>query len=502
MAVYKLNDYIELLEQSGLEPRFAAGSIPADGDILGLTADSREVAAGYMFICKGANFKQSYAVQAVESGAVVCVGENPIDGVGPFVRVSDIRLAMAVLAKKFYDDAPAKLVTAGITGTKGKSTTTHFLHSVLDSFMASEGRKETGLISTIETYDGVERFESHLTTPEPIDVYRHCYNAVGSGMSHMVIEVSSQALKYGRVEGIRFNVGCFLNIGQDHISPVEHADFDDYFHSKLRIFDISDAVCVNADSDHFDEIMEYAKGRCRVVTFGSHPQDDIYCSNIEIIDGKTHFHVRTPEYEGDMVLSISGLFNVSNALAVIAMAHVLGVPQECVRDGLYTAKVPGRMELFRSKDGKVVGIVNYAHNKLSFDATFQSAKIEYPGMKIVAIFGAAGGRAEIRRRDLPMTAEQYCDMILVTEDDPGPEPLEKICSEIAANISKCPYEIIYDRGDAIKRAVLDSSLGPRVIVATGKGDSSYMARGFDYVDYPSDVEFFQRYIEEYDRSTC
>ena len=210
--------------------------------------------------------------------------------------------------------------------------------------------------------------------------------------------------------------------------------------------------------------------------------------------------MKTPEYESEMILEIPGLFNVSNALGVVAMSYVLGIPERYVRSGLQKARVPGRNDIIESSDKNVVGIVSYAHNKLSFDATFQSVQVEFPGKKIVAVFGAAGGRAEIRRRDLPMTAEKYCDLILVTEDDPGTEPLSKICSEIAENISKCPYEVIYDRGEAIKRAVLDNSLGPRVIVATGKGDSSYMARGLGYVDYPSDVQLFRDYISEYDKT--
>ena len=208
--------------------------------------------------------------------------------------------------------------------------------------------------------------------------------------------------------------------------------------------------------------------------------------------------MRTPEYETDFSLSMPGIFNVSNALAAIAMSYVLGVPEHCVVSALAVSHAPGRNEVFSSKDGNVIGIVNYAHNQLSYEATFRSAKIEYPGKKIIAVFGAAGGRAEMRRHDLPVTAEKYCDLILVTEDDPGNEPLQKISSEIAANITKCPYEIIDDRGEAIGRAILDRTLGPKVVIAMGKGDSSYMARGFDFVDYPSDLEFMQKYLNEYD----
>ena len=495
---YRLSEYLEMLRKNGLDPVCDLSDEISSVEIMNLTCDSREVTPQTLFICKGANFQPRYAVQALSSGAVACIGESRIDGAEPFILVNNVRHAMALTARMFFEDAPSELIMAGITGTKGKSTTSHFLNSILNRWMEETSRPETAIVSTILTYDGKEKFESHLTTPEPIDVYRHCRNAADSGISHMVLEVSSQALKYERVEGIRFSVGCFLNIGIDHISPVEHSDFEDYFSSKLRIFDVSDCVCVNSESDHFDRIMEYGTGRTRIVTFGSRPEDDIYCSCIHKEGHSTAFHVRTPDYETDFSLSMPGIFNVSNALASIAMAYVLGVPEQCVVSGLAEAHAPGRNEVFSSRDGEVIGIVNYAHNQLSYEATFTSAQFEYPGKKLVAVFGAAGGRAEMRRRDLPVTAEKYCDLILVTEDDPGIEPLQKISSEIAANISKCPFEIIDDRGEAIKRAILDRSLGPRVVIAMGKGDSTYMARGFDFVDYPSDTEFMNRYLKEYD----
>ena len=495
---HALSEYVDLLRENGLDPICELSAETLSTEIKNLTFDSREVTPQTLFICKGVNFLPKYAIQALESGAVALIGEKRIEGAEPFILVNNVRHAMVLAAQMFFENAPAELTIAGITGTKGKSTTAHFLNSILNRWMEETSRPESAIISTILTYDGKERFESHLTTPEPIDVYRHCRNAADSGISHMVLEVSSQAFKYERVEGIRFKVGCFLNIGIDHISPVEHSDFEDYFSSKLKMFDVSDCVCVNSESDHFDRIIEYGTGKSRIVTFGPRPQDDIYCSDIRKENGHTLFHVRTPEYETDFSLSMPGIFNVSNALAAIAMSFVLGVPERCVVSALAVSHAPGRNEAFSSRDGDVIGIVNYAHNQLSYEATFRSAKIEYPGKKIVAVFGAAGGRAEMRRHDLPVTAEKYCDLILVTEDDPGNEPLQKISSEIAANITKCPYEIIDDRGEAIGRAILDRTLGPKVVIAMGKGDSSYMARGFDFVDYPSDLEFMQKYLKEYD----
>lgn len=497
MEKHKLSEYTEALSRDGL-------LVDADGFddklIDGLTYDTREMVPGAIFICKGVHFKPEYADDAANAGAAALVGEKRYETASPFITVTDVRRAMATLSRLFFNDAPRRVTSVGITGTKGKSTAAYYLRAILDDMMRDEGRPDVAVISSIDTYDGVEKFESHLTTPEVVEVYRHFANAEASGISHLVMEVSSQALKYGRTAGIKFDVACFMNIGVDHISPAEHSDFEDYFSSKLKIFDSCRVACVNTDSDFADRILSYADGKCRVVTFGSHGTDDVYCRRIETVDGGILFDVRTPDFEGELEITMPGIFNVSNALAAIAMSHVLGVPEKYVRSGLLRARAGGRMQTYKSADGRAVAIVDYAHNEMSFKALYDSVKVEYPGRKIISVFGCPGGKAYLRRHDLAAAADENCDYIIITEEDSGEEPFDNIARDVAANIEKCDFAIIEDRGEAIRRALTEITDEPRVVLITGKGEETRQKRGTLYVDCPSDVEYTKRTLEEYDRA--
>ncbi|MBR3640095.1 MAG: hypothetical protein IKN50_05765, partial [Clostridia bacterium] len=369
-----------------------------------------------------------------------------------------------------------------------------------DDYLRDEGRPECAILSSIDTYDGVEKFESHLTTPEIVELYRHFSNAVDSGISHLVMEVSSQALKYGRVCGLKFDVACFMNIGTDHISPVEHSDFEDYFSSKLKIFDNCRTACINSDSDYAEKILSYANGKCRILTFGSHPDDTVYCKRIEKRGDEIYFDVATPEFEGELCITMPGIFNVSNALAAITMSYALGIPEKYVRSGLKRARAGGRMQIYKSRDEKVIAIVDYAHNKMSFEALFNSAKVEFPGRKLISVFGCPGGKAFLRRHDLAAAADAECDYIIITEEDSGEEPFNNIAKDIASNIERCDYSVTEDRGEAIRKAVFETGDEPCVILITGKGEETRQKRGTQYIDCPSDVEYTLKYLKEYDEA--
>ncbi len=357
------------------------------------------------------------------------------------------------------------------------------------------------MISSIDTYDGVERFESHLTTPEPLDLQRHLAHAADAGLEYLTMEVSSQALKYHRTLCTHFAAACFLNIGYDHVSPVEHPDFEDYFASKLKIFAQAGVNCVNLDSDHAGRILEAARQAGKpVFTFSQRdPQADIYASQVRKEDGQTVFHVRTPQYEREFRLTMPGLFNVENALGVIAVCHALHVPPAAVYDGLVRARVPGRMETYTNADGSLHAIVDYAHNRMSFETLFRSVRAEYPGREMAIVFGCPGKKAYDRRRDLGEAAGHWCDRVYLTEEDSGEEDTLDICREIAPNVEKagCPVRIIPNRGEAIRQAVLDCA-GPSVLLLTGKGRETRQKRGTAYIDTPTDVEYVQAFLQEYD----
>ncbi len=498
MRLLKLSEYINVLDKNGLLVAYRGDLFATDKEIKGLTFDTRTLSEDALFVCKGAHFKAEYLEFAVNNGAAAYVSENLYGVEAPALIVTDIRRAMSVLAALFFDNAPEKIVSVGITGTKGKSTTAYYMRAVLDKWLEGEGRPKSAVISSIDTYDGVMNFESHLTTPEAIELYRHFNNAVESGISHLTMEVSSQALKYGRVSGINFDVVCFSNIGTDHISPIEHADFEDYYTSKLRIFDSCKCACINTDADHAERTLAAAEGKCRIITYGSHESDTVYCSKVEKRGDAIYFNVRTPEYEKEMCITMPGLFNVSNALATIAMCYALGVPEKYVTEGLECARAGGRMQVYKSRDEKIIVIVDYAHNRMSFEALFSSVRIEYPGRDVIAVFGCPGKKAHLRRVDLGEVAGKYSDYIIITEEDSGEEPFESIASDIAANIKGCEYAVLEDRGLAIKKAILEYKAPKRIILLTGKGEETRQKRGTEYIDCPSDVDYTLEFLAEYD----
>ena len=210
--------------------------------------------------------------------------------------------------------------------------------------------------------------------------------------------------------------------------------------------------------------------------------------------------MKTPEFERELCITMPGLFNVSNALAAVAMSYVLGIPEKYVASGLEKARAGGRMQIYKSRDERVIAIVDYAHNKMSFEALFNSVKVEFPGRKIIAVFGCPGGKAFLRRHDLAVAADENCDYIIITEEDSGEEPFNNIAKDIASNIEKCDYSVTEDRGEAIRRAILDANDDIKVILITGKGEETRQKRGTQYIDCPSDVEYTLKYLEEYDNA--
>lgn len=492
-----LKDFTELFEKNGVKTETLGDP---ERKIEYISCNSNDIRPGTLFLCKGAHFRTEYLKAALENGAVAYVAEKKQDCGGDCVIVDDVRRAMALTANFYYGEVWRRLKLVGITGTKGKSTTAYFVKYILDEALRAENKKESAIISSIDTYDGVENFESHLTTPEPFDLHRHFDNAVKSGIDYLTMEVSSQALKYDRVLGVGFTVGCFLNIGVDHISPIEHPDFEDYFKSKLRLFESCKTAVVNMDCDRAGEVAEAAKAAERVITFSQKRADaDIYAYGIHKTESDTAFMVKTKDFDMEFTLTIPGLFNVENALAAIGIAMALGIDSRYMLTGLMKARSKGRMEVYANADKTVTVIVDYAHNKLSFENLFSSVRKEYPGRDIAAVFGCPGRKAFDRRRDLGTIAGRYSKKVYITEEDPGEEPVGQISAEIASHVAAAggEYEIIDDRGEAIRRAIMDCDR-PTVVLVTGKGDETRQKRGIRYIDCPSDVEYTKKFLDEYD----
>lgn len=237
MKFYSVDFYADELTKRGLLKKFDSNG-QKNAMVTTLTYDSREAKQDTMFICKGAAFRAEYLLEAIQAGAVCYVSESEYDVPSQIacILVTDIRKAMAFLANLFYNRPWEDLTMVGIGGTDGKSTSVYYMKAVVDDYLASLGKRDSAIISTIDVYDGKTTVESHITTPEAIELQRHLRNAVDSGLEYAQMEVSSQALKYHRVDDMRFDVVIFLNISEDHISPIEHADFEDYFSSKMLMF--------------------------------------------------------------------------------------------------------------------------------------------------------------------------------------------------------------------------------------------------------------------------
>lgn len=503
MNKYTIDLYLQLIkEQENLveEELFGKGQTIIEQ----LTFDSKKVTENTFFICKGMAFKEEYLKEAVKNGAVCYISEQKyeLDEDVPYIIVKDIRKAMPVLANKFFNEAWKELKVIGIGGTKGKSTSVYYMKSILDDYLAANGKKESAVISSIDIYDGVEKIESHITTPEAVELHGYFRNAVNSGMEFVEMEVSSQALKYGRVNEMMFDVAVFLNICEDHISPIEHKDFEDYFSSKLLIFQKTKTAVVNLDADFSDRILDAAQCASKVVTISTQNENaDFYAYNLHKEGNGTIFNVRCAEFDEEFELTMPGLFNVENALATIAVASQFNIPVEYMYSGLKKARSSGRMELSTSDDDKIIAVVDYAHNKLSFEKLFSSIKEEYPDREIISIFGCPGKKAFTRRRDLGTIAGKYAKKVYLAAEDPGYEPVEEISRDIAEYVEAqgCPYEMIEDRGEAIKKAI-ESVENPSILLITGKGNETRQKYGCEYVDCPSDTDYVKKYLGEYNKT--
>lgn len=500
-----VDEMATILRSRGLLKGVMEGAKSGDTEITWLTCDSRKVIKGTLFICKGARFRMEYLQDAAKSGCVAYISENCMDTEPKLTGliVTDIRKAMAVASAAFFEYCPGNPALTGITGTKGKTTTSWYLKAMLDAWAKERNLPETGLISTVENYDGSKREDAVMTTPEAPTLHEFLHNAHEAGLSHVTMEVSSQALKYKRVRELRFQVGIFLNISEDHISPQEHQDFEDYFNAKLSIFRQTEIACVNLDSDYAQRIMRAARKSEKIVTFGTHPDADLHCSEVVADCHQISFKVTCDRFSERFVLGMRGSFNIENAMAAITAAYVYGVPVSCMKEALAQTRVPGRMETFVSRDGNVCGVVDYAHNRLSFERLFDAVFQEYKSYKkIITVFGCPGGKAFNRRKELGVIAGLFSDYVCVTSDDPGMECPQSIAGEVRefVELTGCCCHCIEDREEAVRHAVdvAYRSEERTLILVLGKGSEKYQKVGLESKRYPTDACLLKTAIQEHD----
>ena len=443
-----------------------------DIEITEIVNDSRKVKKGCVFPCiRGAAFDgHKFAAEVASKGAAAIVAEEDVevpDGV-TVILVKDSRIAMARMACAWFDYPAEKLKMIGITGTKGKTTTTYMVKSILES----AGHK-VGLIGTIETLIGSTRVPSANTTPESLLLQEFLAKMVKAGCDAVVMEVSSQALMLHRVEGITFDIGVFTNISADHIGPAEHSSFEDYMECKSRLFGMCETGIFNGDDIHLGRIME--GHTCSVETFGLKNTNDLYADGIELVYRPgylgTKFCVRC-EDDYEVTTDIPGKFSVYNSLCAIAVCRHFGVTKDQMQSALADVKVKGRVEMVKVSDDFIL-MIDYAHNAMALESILSTLR-EYHPSRIVCVFGCGGNRARSRRYEMGEVSGRHADFTILTSDNPRYEDPEAILDDIEVGMkrTKGKYIRIADRRDAIAYAIHNGLPGD-VIVLAGKGHEDY-----------------------------
>lgn len=486
----KQKELLELLERENLVVKTSLYKDKLDEEVVDITYNSKACRINGAFFVKGLNFKEEYLAEALNAGVSIVVTEKEYDTKNAgLIVVNDIRKAMVIVAEVFFDKAYEKLNMIGLTGTKGKTTTATFIHNIFNEYLG----KKTALLSTIETYTGKRLEESHLSTPEAIELQRYIKEAKESELEYLTMEVSSQAYKIQRILNMPFDIGLFLNIAEDHISPAEHPNFTDYLNSKLEFIKNCKKVVINYETDNLESVLDSAKNAEKIITYGSDKvkgKVDYYYTNLIKENGKLVFDVVSNEGLETYRTSMMGDFNAGNATAAVIIAKIFGVPCDIIRSGIEKTIVSGRMNVFK-KDNKTI-IVDYAHNKLSFEKFFEAVKQDYTG-NVIAVFGAPGGKAYTRRKDMAEVVSKYCTKVYLTTDDPQFEDPREICNEISTFL-ECPFETILDRKAAIEIAFSGLNDGD-VLCLMAKGEDRYQQVKGKFEPYESDIDIAKKLTE-------
>ena len=458
----------------GLEGLRVRGNL--DINIEGITSNSKDVKKGFLFVAiKG--FKvdgHEFIASAVEQGATAIMIEEGADLKAikipsdiTIVMAKDTREGLAIASSNYYGNPSNKFKLIGVTGTKGKTTTTFMIKEILE-----KAGKKVGLIGTIATYiNGKKIKDSDRTTPESVELQKTFSDMVEQGVEYVVMEVSSQSLKLHRVDGCKFDLVLFTNFSEDHISPNEHPNMEDYFNSKLKLFEMCKNGIINSDDVYAIKIPQLFP-ESNIITYGIDNQSNLLAKDITITNSYVDFKVKLTDRNERVKTCIPGRFSVYNSLAAISVAKQYGIDAEIIKKALEEVRVPGRSELVDNKL-EIPIMIDYAHSPESLENILSAVK-GYTRGRVISVFGCGGDRDTTKRAIMGEISGRIADYTIITTDNPRTEEPEKIVEQIEEGMKKTKgnYCVIVDRIEAIEKAIKMAKKADIVVLA-GKGHETY-----------------------------
>ena len=441
-------------------------------EITELTNHSRNVKEGSVFVCIGGAVVDGhdFAKDVAGKGAAALIVEKEVSVPKhvTVIKVENTRYALALASAAYFGYPADEMKIIGITGTKGKTTTTYMVKSILENV----GHK-VGLIGTIEAIIGDKVIPAKNTTPESFTIHQYFREMADAGCDCVVMEVSSQGLMLHRTAGIPFEIGIFTNLGEDHIGPNEHKDFEDYKRCKGLLFQQCKIGIANVDDPYFEDVFKGAT--CKIETFGLSKKADLRADDTHLINRPGYlgvaYHVNGL-MDFDVEIDIPGTFSVYNSLTAIAVCRHFQVPVDVIKEALKKAKVKGRIEMVKVSEHFTL-MIDYAHNAMSLESLLTTLK-EYHPKRLVCVFGCGGNRSKTRRYEMGEVSGRLADFTIITSDNPRFEEPQDIIDDIKIGMAKTDgaYIEICDRKEAIRYAINHGQSGD-VIVLAGKGHEDY-----------------------------
>lgn len=469
----------------GLEGLKVKGDL--EQDIKEIESNSKNVKEGYLFVAiKGFDVDgHQYVASAIQNGATAVMIEEGCDlkalaipeGI-TIIMAKNTREALAICSSNFYGNPSKKFKLIGVTGTKGKTTTTFMIKQILE-----KAGKKVGLIGTIATYrNGKKVKDSDRTTPESLELQREFAKMAEAGVEAVVMEVSSQSLKLHRVDGCEFDIVLFTNFSEDHISPKEHPDMEDYFQSKLKLFHMCKTGIANADDLYGAKIPKLFPDS-NIVTYGIDNYAKVLAKDITITNSYVDFKVKITDRNERVKTGIPGRFSVYNSLAAICVAQKFGILPEVIKEALVEVRVPGRSELINNKKELPI-MIDYAHSPESLENILEAVK-SYTRGRVISVFGCGGDRDNGKRPIMGEISGRIADFTFITTDNPRTEDPSEIVKQIEEGMKKTKgkYKVVVDRTEAIKEAIKMANKRD-IIVLAGKGHEPYQE--IDGVKHPFD----------------